>query len=1058
MKKAKNLLLTVLLLTSALLSAQPIGVRGTIISSSDSSPVVGAFVGVKGNNSIITATDIDGNFSLSQVPQDAILVISMMGFEEMEVSVNGRSIINISLKESVEFLEQVVVVGYGSMKKSDLTGSVSSIKSDRLNESIITNADQFLQGRVAGVQITQNSGAPGGASSIRIRGASSINNTNEPLYIIDGIPFAGSGNEIGGFEWSGGTNGQRYVNPLSAIAPSDIVSIDILKDASATAIYGANGANGVILITTKRGKAGQTNISYDGFVTAQQVAKKLDMMNLREYAQYQLELGEFIQQTPNEAFRDPSILGKGTDWQDEIFRTALMHSHQLSFTGGSEKVQFALTGGYMTQDGIVIGSDFNRFNTRVNIDGNVYRWLKVGGSLAFSKTKETITNNDGTDGVIMQALTMQPNIPVYNFDGTWAGPNSVNGASQYNPVWLAMMKNNLYQRERIMANFYLSADLLKGLNFRSEFGFDSNNNNNTAFVPTYSFGVITNNINQVLQRYDNSYYWIWKNYATYDVKVDKHTFIAMAGAELSQSTWSGHQFIKQNMTTDDIKMMTNDGDFVSNRGWAGRGTMASFFARINYNYNEKYLLTATFRADGSSKFGPNNKWGYFPSVSLAWRINNENFFKNSFMNGFVSNLKLRVGYGQVGNSNIGNYLYGSAMQSINTPLGTGYHMKNIANPDLKWEASESYNIGLDMGFLDERISVTADIYQKDTKDLLLQVSVPSYLGGTQWNDIQTPMVNIGKTRNKGLDITINTLNISREKFSWNSHLVISMNRNKVLALNDPNQKLFGAVDWWSEFQTATITQVGSPIGVFYGYVAEGIFKSEEDVLKHAVQVADPNNSKLNLFNQNTGVYIGDIKFKDLNKDGVIDEKDQKIIGDPNPDLTLGFSNNFTLGQWDLGLVLTGAYGFDILNFARTRTEGMTSIWDNQSTAVNNRALVGTDEIGNKYLINTGTDTPRPSTNDFNRNNRMSTRFIEDGSYLRIQNISVGYRLPSAFVKRMGIQSFKLYLNIQNLYTLTNYSGYDPEIGAYNQSALLQNIDRGRYPSPRSVTFGVNIGF
>lgn len=1057
--KIKGLILIMsILLVSMKLSAQTGSVSGTVISATDEKPVIGVLVAVKGSTSIWATTDMEGRYTLKNVPSNATLTFKSLGFQEQSVPLAGKAVLNVILKEAIAELDQVVVVGYGSMKKSDLTGSVANVSGGKLRESIVTNVDQMLQGRVAGVQITQNSGAPGASASIRIRGASSINNSNEPLYIIDGIPFSGEGKEIGGFSWAGGSNGQKFVNPLSTIAPSDIVSIDVLKDASATAIYGANGANGVILVTTKRGKAGAVTISYDGYAAVQQVGKKLDMMNLREYAKYQVELGEFIQQQPDEAYKDPSILGTGTDWQNEIFRTAVMSSHQISLTGGNDMVQFAASGGYMSQEGVVLGSAFDRFNSRLNVDGSPYKWLKIGGSLAFTHTEETITNNDGVDGVILQALTMQPNIPVYNFDGTWAGPNDVNGASQYNPVWLALMKNNEYIRNRVMGNFYLNATILKDLTLRSEYGYDFSNNNNYCFVPTYSFGVISNDINQLMQRNDQSTFWIWKNYATYDKNIAvKHHVTFMAGVEASASDWSGHRIIKQNLSSNNIHIATTDGDFVSNSGWKDRVTTMSVFGRLNYNYDERYLLTTTLRGDASSKFGANHKWGYFPSVAVAWRMSNEGFLKD---NPTISNLKIRAGYGQVGSSNISTYLYGSGMFTMTTPMGTAYRMENIANPDLRWEASEQINAGIDLSLFKGRISLMLDLYQKDTKDLLLQVSVPSYLGGTTtYNDIATPMVNIGKTRNRGVDISLNTVNFDRDNFNWTSNLTLSINRNKVISLNDNSQILYGSIDWLSEFQNATMIKVGQPIGVFYGYVVDRLFESEQDILDSPVQVEDPSNPGTNLINKNTGVYVGDIKFKDLDNSGTIDDKDQRKIGDPNPDFTFGFSNTFTLYKnWEIGLVLTGSYGADILNFARSRTESMTSLWDNQSSAVSNRAQIGIDGNGKAYLINPGTTVPRPATNDFNRNNRMSTRFIEDGSYIRVQNLSISYIVPEQFAKKIHLKNLKLYVNGQNLHTFTKYSGYDPEIGAYNQSSLLQNIDRGRYPTPRMFTLGINVGF
>lgn len=1055
----ENLILFLLLFSfSSTLLAQK-RITGTVQDATTSEVIPGVNVILKGTING-TITDFDGNYSL-EVPSDqTVLVFSFIGYNKQEILVGSRTKIDISLETEVTDLDEIVVVGYGTMKKSDVTGAVASVSSEQLKGVSITTADEMLKGRLAGVQVTQNSGAPGGAASIRIRGASSINNSNEPLYVIDGIPFGGEGTEIGGFAWAGGTGGQTRVNPLSTISPSDIVSMDVLKDASATAIYGAAGANGVVIINTRRGEKGTIKISYDGYVASQSVAKTLDMMNLREYAQYQIEMEDFLQTDLDDAFKDPSILGEGTNWQDAIFRTAMMQSHQISLTGGSEKMKFAASGGYMDQDGIIFGSGFKRYNSRFNADGEVNEWLSMGGSLAFTHTDETITRQDGTDGVIMQALTMQPSVPVYNFDGTWAGPGDINGASQYNPLWLATMQNNILIRNRIMGNMYLSLDLMKDLNIRSEFGFDVSDNKNKSFIPTYDFGLISSDLNQMMQREDHSIYWVWKNYATYNYTLaDKHRIGVMAGAEVSKSAWEGTQLIKKDFSTDDIFVMTTDGDFVSNSGNKDESTTSSVFGRFNYNYDERYLLTATFRADASSKFGPDYKWGYFPSAAFAWRISNESFLRDSES---LSNLKLRLGYGMVGNSSIGTYQYGSTMHTMSTPMGTAYRLSNVSNPKLKWEASEQYNLGIDLGLWNNRLSLTLDLYEKSTEDLLMQVSIPSYLGDEEsYSGIAAPLVNMGKTRNRGVDISLNTVNIEKNKFSWTSGLVVSVNRNKVIALNDDSQILFGNLDWWSEFQTATAIMVGQPMGVYYGYKVDRLFKDEQDILESPLNdkaVEDAQNPGTNLYDKKSGVYVGDIKFQNLNGDEIIDENDQTVIGDPNPDFTFGFNNEFSYKNIDLSIGINGSYGGDILNFSRFRTEAMTSIWDNQSESVVGRAKVGVNDSGMDYLINQEATVPRAATNDFNRNNRMSDRWIEDGSYLRISNITLGYNLPSAAVKHIGFQNIKVYMTIQNVYTWTNYSGYDPEVGAFNQSARYQSIDMGRYPTPRTYTLGVNIGF
>ncbi|MCF0183280.1 MAG: TonB-dependent receptor [Bacteroidaceae bacterium] len=1038
-------------------------VSGTVLDSAGET-LIGVTVMEKGT-SLGCTTNIDGQFTLEVKSPKSVLVFSYVGMDTQEIPLNGRTKLQVTMAESAIALAETVVVGYGTQKKSDLTGSVASLSEAQMKQTIVTNADQMLQGKVAGVQVTQNSGAPGGATSIRIRGASSLNSSNEPLYVIDGVPMSGAAGSIGGFDWAGGTNGQTTVNPLAAIAPSDIVSIDVLKDASACAIYGAAGANGVVIVTTRRGSAGHTNITYDGYVAWQKTAKRLEMMDLRQYAQYQQSLfndGIISETMFDKTYSDVSLLGKGTDWQDQIFRTAVMHSHQVGVNGGNDKTTFAASAGYMNQEGIIIGSDFNRFNTRLNIDNNFTKWLKVGASLAYTRTNERITRNDGSDGVIMQAMTMMPVVPVRDFDGNWAGPSTVNGSSTWNPVALALQTNNTLLRQRIMGDFYAEAKFLKYLTFRAEFAFDGSQNQNKSYIPRYEFGVVSNDINQMMQREEHSWFWMQKDYLTYNQTfADKHNLTAMVGFEASKSSWEGTQLIKKNFTTDIIHVMTEDGEFVSNTGWSDAASNTSFFGRVNYGYDNRYLVTATIRADGSSKFGPSNKWGVFPSAAAAWRISQEKWMENAR---WLDNLKLRLGYGQVGNSNIDTYRYASAMMSMLTPHGTAYFPQNLSNPKLKWESSEQFNIGLDFAAFNNRLEITVDFYKKQTKDLLMQVFTPSQIASNDYQTILNPYANIGKTENMGVDLQITARPVVTKDFTWLSSVTLSHNKNKVVALNDDSQVLYGAVDWWAPFQTATMFKVGQPMGVFYGYQTEGLFANEADILSHATQTGG-STPYANKIDRETGAWVGDIKFVDQNGDGVINDADQVVIGDPNPTLTYGWTNTFTWREWELNIGITGQVGGDILNWARYKTEGLTSIWDNQDQRVLNRAQIGLrdpngsrTDISNVYLLDGSNGLPRFSNLDGNGNNRMSDRWIEDGTYLRIQNISLAYNLPQKWAKKAGLTRAKLYFNVQNVYTFTSYTGYDPEIGAYNQSALLQNIDRGRYPSPRMFTLGLNLGF
>ncbi|MBN2762565.1 MAG: SusC/RagA family TonB-linked outer membrane protein, partial [Bacteroidales bacterium] len=677
--------------TKEAVTVQPAQVQGVVTSATDNLPLPGVNIVEKGTQNG-TVTDVNGRYTIALSNPDAILVFSFIGYLSEETNVADQTVIDISLIEDIQKLDEVVVIGYGTAKKSDLTGAVASVTEETLRSSISTNIDQALQGRVAGVQVTQNSGQPGGAASIRIRGASSITGSSEPLYVVDGIPFQGDATQTAGFDWAGGANGQSKVNPLSTINPNDIVNIEVLKDASASAIYGSQAANGVVLITTKRGKKGAGTLSYNMYYALQTLPKKLEMMDLREFADYQLQITDELGYEPNERYLDPSLLGPGTDWQDEVFEPAWASNHQLSVSGGTEKSDYAITGGFYKQDGIIIGSNFKRVTARINLNTQLKDWIKVGGTFAYANTSEKITLNDGGDGVIMNALLMQPDIPVKNMDGEYAGPDVTYAGSNYNPVALALLRNNNLDRERIMANVYGNADIIKGLTFRTELGFDNNNSINIAFHPTYQFGAIKTDVNKMRQRDENSFFWIWKNYLTYNLTLaEVHNLTAMAGTEAQRSEWEGTDITKENFTSNNIHVLSQGENTTSRtNGWKDAASIVSYFGRFNYNYADRYLVTFTLRGDGSSKFGPNNKWGYFPSGSLAWRVSNESFMKNL---DFIYNMKIRLGYGLVGNQAIGNYLYGSSMVTQDSPFGTTYRMEKISNPDLKWESTAMYNVG-----------------------------------------------------------------------------------------------------------------------------------------------------------------------------------------------------------------------------------------------------------------------------------------------------------------------------------------------------------------------------
>jgi TonB-dependent starch-binding outer membrane protein SusC len=1026
------------------------------VTDGEGQPLIGVNIAVLNSDSRGTISDIDGNYSI-EAAKGETLVFSYPTYADQSVLIENQSVLNLNLLPEDNLLQNVVVVGYGTAQKKDLTGSVSSINGDQLRSTITTNMDQALQGKVAGVQVTQNTGAPGGAASIRIRGANSVSLSNEPLYVIDGIFMGGEAQGTAGYAWKNGENGQNNVNPLAAINPADIVSIDVLKDASATAIYGSRGANGVILVTTKRGKKGESKITYNTYYGVQNLQKKLDMMNLREFAQYQNQIQAEAGLAQNPRYADPTLLGQGTDWQNEIFRQAGMFSHQLSVTGGTEKSTYAITGGYFKQDGIVIGSNFDRISTRINLDNQVKSWFKVGGSLAFARTGEKTTLNETNSGVIMQSLMMNPSVGVRDINGNFAGPVNQFEAS-YNPVGAALQRTNKTDRQRLFSNFYGNVNLFKGLEFRSEIGVDNQHGFNHAFEPTFQWGAIINNENALNQNESNSFFWVNKNYLTYNLKAGKSALTLLAGQEAQKSQWHGSTQVAINLAGNDLQVL-NNGTYRNTQpqAYKGASSLLSYYTRANYNFNELLLATFTYRADASSNFGPNKKWGYFPSGSLAFRLSQLGFLKD---NKNLNNVKLRVGYGESGNQSIPAGSFTSSLQPINTVFGLAYSPRNIANPDLGWETTAQLNSGIDLSILNNRVDFSFDLYNKQTRDMLLQVVLPAYSSGVGPININAPFVNIGKMENKGFDISLNTRNVAKGKFSWNTDVTFSRNRNKLLALDRPDRIYQrGLPDWYpGNFNTISRSTVGAPLGMFYGYVFDGIFTSREDIEKHAKQ-ADAG------IDRTQGTWIGDAKFKDLNADGVIDINDVTVIGNPNPDFNYGINNTFRYGALELSVFLNGSQGGDIFNYTKVQLEGMQNIFTNQRKVVYDRAQFtyknpngDINDINNVVLANPGTNIPRPSATDENGNNRPSSRYIEDGSYMRLQNVSLGYTLPRSLTGKAKVERLKLYVNAQNLALFTNYSGYDPEIGAFNQSALYQGVDSGRYPTPKMVTFGLDVDF
>ena len=1047
------------------------------VTDASNSPMPGVNV-IKKGTATGTTTDGDGTFAIEAAGDD-VLVFSFIGYASQEVRIGTQTNISVKLAEDVVALSEVVVIGYGTQKKSDLTGSVGSVGASKLSQAMVANLDQAFQGRIAGVQVTQNSGAPGGATTVSIRGVSSLG-SNQPLYVIDGIQFSGDGTGVAGL--TDGGNGQTRVNPLSTINPNDIVSIDVLKDASASAIYGSRASNGVIIITTKRGKAGESKISYNGYYGVASLRKKLDMMSLSQYAGYRKTIAEETNNTLDNHYLDPTLLGDGTDWQNAVFRSAAQQSHSISATGGTEKTQYAIMGGFFQQDGIAIHSDLKRFNTRVNIDSRVTDWFKIGTSMAYTNSFQNMINDGSGDGIFAQALAVQPDVPVRDANGDFAGPpqNVSSAEVKFNPVAIAMLRTNTLAQQRLMANFYGEASILKNLTMRSEFAIDNNQTQNINFNPTYHWGSLVSTENILQDQRATSFNWIWKNYLTYNLQLPGgHSLTALAGAEAVRGTYEQVRIVKKNLATNDIPVLSQgDNTGQTSNGVKNANSLSSYFARLNYNFRDRYLMTFTIRNDGSSRFGPANRRGYFPAASFAWHLTNEEFMRD---NNIFSDLKLRVGYGAVGNQNIDNYAYGSRLVSVISPFGTTYKLDRLANPNVKWEAGTQTNIGVDLSLFQGRVDLTVDFFKRGTKDFLMELPIPLYLGGAAGGGvfpINAPYVNLGKMENKGVDIALNTHNVRTGKFTWDTDVIFSLFRNKITKLDNSNV-INSNVYLYGVYNVPTRSQVGLPVGQFYGYVTEGLFQSKEDILNHAVQVKETNSESTehpngqNYVHRTDGVWIGDVKYKDLNGDGVINSEDQTFIGNPNPKFTFGFNNTFTYKSFSLGVFVTGSYGGKIFNALRIRTEGMQNISNNQLAVVDGRAKVelnnptgvyatdaaARENIDNVHLVNADSSIPRYTATDVNGNARIpSDRWIEDGSYVRIQNISLGYTLPSVWLAKTKLSRVRIYGNAQNAFMFTKYSGYDPEVGANNQNVLQQSVDSGRYPTPRMFTLGLDVDF
>lgn len=975
-------------------------VSGQVTDSVSRKPLAGVSVQIKGTPEG-TVTDQAGRFSL-EVSNDAVLVFSSLGFQKKEITVGQGTSLDITLAPTATALNQLVVVGYGSQEKKDLTGAISTISTRKMSSLPVADAGEAMEGAAPGVQVI-SSGAPGSNVTFRIRGTGTINNS-DPLLVIDGVPT-----DI----------------PLNTLNPDDIASVQVLKDASAAAIYGSRGANGVVLITTKKGKKeenGKGHLSFNFYTALQSPTHIVKMLDASAFARLNNEMMTANGQPTNPAYGNPDTLGAGTDWLGTLFRTAPMQNYALSYSGGSDKYTYYVSGSYLDQKGIVIHTGYKRYTLQFNSQATVFKWLKFGNNL-------TLEHDEKPSGAynIQNTMAANPIQPLHNPDGSWSGPsgNPMWYGDIRNPIGTATLTKNNTAGYNVLGSLYAEATLLPGLTFRTTGGMQAEFWDSRSWSPAYDWKPIAQPQSYLSEQYNKSITLLWDNYFTWQKQIgaDHHiTLLAGSSAQDNRMDYmNGHI---SDFASDLTQQLNNGTTNAVVGGDASEWALLSFMGRVNYAYQDKYLLTATVRRDGSSRFGSDNKWGTFPSASFAWRISKEPFFSSVH---FVNDLKIRLGYGVTGNQNIGNYSFASVLQTaqynFNNQIVSTVFPNVLPNPDVKWETVKQSNLGLDATLFGGRVSLSVDGYIKNTTNMLVPAVVPMSSG---YSSTVVPFINAGKVRNQGIELGISTKNLTGS-FTWNTDFNLSYNHNRIISLND-TVPLFGGSIGLNDF--LNIDQAGHPVNELYGYVMQGIFQNAKQVNRHAVQQpgADPYNR----------TSPGDIIFMDLNNDGVINAADRTYIGNPNPALIFAMDNSFSYKGFDLDIFLQGVAGNNIFNANNIYQEGM-SVGQNQTIATLKRW----------HGEGTGNTMPRAVYNDPNQNARPSTRFIEDGSYLRIKTVSLGYTLPQSLVKRAGFSSVRVYASCYNLYTFTRYSGFDPEVP-------VNGIDFNVYPVTRTISAGINL--
>ncbi|HVG14821.1 MAG TPA: TonB-dependent receptor, partial [Chitinophagaceae bacterium] len=1030
--------------------AQGKRVSGTI-TDDKAAPLVGATVSVKGTT-VLTSTNNLGAFSLDVPATGKTLVISYVGMQPKEIAIGNQTTFNTVLTGTSSTLSDVVVIGYGTARRANLTTAQTTVGAKEIEKTVNTTVEQAIQGRAPGVYVTQNSGQPGGGISVAIRGISSVSLNTEPLYVIDGVQLRG-----------GGTANSS--NPLSGLNPNDIEDIQILQGPSATAIYGSQATNGVVLVTTKRGKAGDFKINYNAQYNIQTPPKRVEVMTLPQYAQMQKEYKAIAGGTVREELLDPSILGQGTDWQEELFKNAPMQKHQLSLSGGSPATTYYMSGEYLDQKGVAEGSGFKRYGFRVNLDNKPREWLNIGANLSFNQTNERLTTSQ--ENVIVRSIQLSPEVPIKNLNGTWGGGDLSNPAHQFspvNPIAISELVTNTNTRRQFLGGLNLGLNLLKGLVVRTSFNTNLGFGNSTYYQPTYSIGWAVNPTASLSNTTSQNTYWNWNQLAEYTKQLGKHNVSAMVSHESQASTWKNLGGTRLGFLTNDIfDLSAGNATTATNTGGSGQWGMESYLARVNYNYDNRYIVAGTVRRDGSVNFGPEKRWGTFPSVSLAWRVNQEKFFAVPF----ISDLKLRLETGLTGSQPGNNNAIYSPLSAGATPWGTGFLTSVYSNPFYQWEETKTNNIGLNLGLFNNRITMEADYYVKQTSNLLLNADLAWYMGVSGTASITPPTVNSGDLQTKGWSFALNTVNVNTKAFRWETNFNLSHFKSVIKSLNS-EQAFLERSSWWLN-QPDPWTQrsaIGLQPWLFRGYIEEGVFQSVEEIDKSPVPV--DNNGARRPTQQNGGIWVGDVKFRDINGDGKIDVNDKTYIGNPWPKMFGGFTNSFSYKGFDLSVLFTGTFGNDVYNFIAWENSNPNNInlGRNMMIGAMDYAKIATDPNGKAYLLNPETTVPRIITGaDVNGTySRITNKYIEDGSYIRLKNVSLSYNLPQTLIaKQKIVKGVRATVGAQNILTITDYSGFDPEVGAYvgrDASTATQAIglDYGRYPLTPIYTFGLNVNF